>query len=95
MNKEKLYLAGGLIAGAAAGALLGILLAPDKGSATREKIVEKGEDYFEDLKDKMGEMIKTAIRNATDMKENLSSCKCGENCACQGDHRAQSGKAGA
>jgi gas vesicle protein len=37
----------GLLAGVAAGAILGILFAPDKGSNTRKKIVDKGEGYAE------------------------------------------------
>lgn len=39
-TNEKLLL--GLIAGAAAGATIAILFAPDKGSATREKIMNLG-----------------------------------------------------
>lgn len=42
----------GILAGAAVGAVLGILFAPDKGSNTRRKITRKGEDMVEDLKDK-------------------------------------------
>lgn len=42
----------GILAGAAVGAVLGVLFAPDKGSNTRKKITRKGEDMVEDLKAK-------------------------------------------
>ncbi|MFN3639391.1 MAG: YtxH domain-containing protein [Flavobacterium sp.] len=47
----------GIIAGAATGALLGILFAPDKGSETRKKIAKKSKQYGEDLKDKYNEIV--------------------------------------
>ncbi|GAB2810158.1 YtxH domain-containing protein [Ferruginibacter profundus] len=47
----------GLLAGVAAGAILGILLAPDKGSNTRKKIMSKGEGYVDDVKEKFNEAI--------------------------------------
>ena len=47
----------GLLAGVAAGAILGILFAPDKGSNTRKKIVSKGEDYADGVKEKFNEVI--------------------------------------
>jgi|SRR4051812_22693510 gas vesicle protein len=50
MGSGKLFL--GVLAGAAAGALVGILLAPEKGSRTRRRILDKGDEYADDLKAK-------------------------------------------
>ena len=47
----------GVIAGIAAGALLGILFAPAKGSVTRRRILHKGEEYVDDLKEKFEDLI--------------------------------------
>lgn len=55
MNSGKIFL--GVLAGMAAGALLGILFAPDKGTETRRKIVEKGEDYVDDVKQKFNGLV--------------------------------------
>jgi gas vesicle protein len=50
MKKSNIVL--GILAGAAAGALVGILLAPDKGSKTRKKLYKKGSHAIDDLRDK-------------------------------------------
>jgi gas vesicle protein len=55
MNSEKTVL--GLLAGIATGALLGILFAPDSGKNTRDKIVQKGEGYADDVKDKFDSLL--------------------------------------
>lgn len=47
----------GALAGLATGAILGILFAPDKGSNTRKKIVDKSKDAADDLKDKYNDII--------------------------------------
>jgi len=47
----------GFVAGAAVGALAGILFAPDKGSATRQKIADKSGDMGDSVKNKFNEFI--------------------------------------
>ena len=47
----------GALAGLAAGAILGILFAPEKGADTRKKIATKGKDTVGDLKDKYNGII--------------------------------------
>jgi gas vesicle protein len=55
MTSGKIVL--GALAGAAAGTLIGILFAPDKGSDTRQKIAHKGEEYVHNLKGKVTEIM--------------------------------------
>jgi gas vesicle protein len=50
MSKGNVIL--GVLAGLAAGAILGVLFAPAKGSKTRRKISEKGEELADNLKRK-------------------------------------------
>jgi gas vesicle protein len=45
------------VGGVAVGALLGILLAPDKGERTRKRILRKGEDYMDVVKDKFNDVV--------------------------------------
>jgi gas vesicle protein len=65
----------GLVAGVAAGALLGVLFAPEKGSVTRMKIAQKGEDYAEAVKEKFNEFI-DSVNDKLDMaKEEIGRGK--------------------
>ena len=53
--------------GAAAGAVLGILFAPDKGSATRHKISERGKKFADSVKEK----INMAKENCDELREEV------------------------
>jgi gas vesicle protein len=55
MNSGKLFL--GVLGGIAAGAVIGILFAPDKGSEIRSKIVKQGEDYLDSIKDRFNTLL--------------------------------------
>ena len=48
-------LVGSVLLGAAVGAVLGILFAPDKGTETRKKILNGAKDLVDDLKEKVKE----------------------------------------
>ena len=59
-NNGKMMLA--LLGGAAVGATLGILFAPDKGSVTRKKLIDSAGDLAETLKE-------TALKGMSMMNE--------------------------
>lgn len=61
----------GFIAGAAIGGALGILLAPDKGSETRRKIVEKGSEMGESLGESLTGFSETVKDKFNDVVENV------------------------
>jgi len=66
MSTSKILL--GFLAGAVAGAAIGILFAPDKGSETRRKIVDESQDLADNLKGKFNNLV-------DGVKEKFSSIK--------------------
>lgn len=70
MSSGKVVL--GLLAGVAAGALAGILFAPAKGSRTRRRIMQKGEDYAGDLKDKLNDLLEKTSKKFEKVKEEVT-----------------------
>jgi gas vesicle protein len=69
MSSGKVLL--GVLAGVAAGALLGILFAPDKGWNTRKRIVKKGEYYADAIKEKMDELLTNISEKINEVKEEV------------------------
>ena len=75
----------GIVGAAAAGVVIGLLIAPDKGSETRKRIAKttgdwadqvsgffkNGREEFENLKDKARNMKSAAEQRVSNLKEDL------------------------
>ena len=61
-----------VLAGAAAGAILGILFAPDKGTETRRKLAEKGSDLADSVKGKVNEYTDAISEKYDSVKEKIA-----------------------
>jgi gas vesicle protein len=59
----------GVLAGLAAGTAIGILFAPDKGTATRKRIVDKSEDYVDELKEKINSLLVNGSKKHEKVRE--------------------------
>ena len=71
MNSGKILL--GVLAGVAIGATIGILLAPDKGSATRRKISIKRDAYADELEKKFKEFIESITEKSEEVKKEATA----------------------
>ena len=73
MSTSKLV--SGILVGAAAGAVLGLLFAPDKGCETRKKIRQGADDLVSNLKNRVGSLKQTMtdkFEEATQGADNMS-----------------------
>ena len=63
----------GVLVGAAAGAALGILFAPAKGSRTRRRMLKQGENYADGLKEKFNECVDNVSQKFEKVKDEVSA----------------------
>jgi len=54
----------GILIGAVGGALLGVLFSPEKGSRMRRNIAYKSEDYVDELKDKLDDILEKISKDS-------------------------------
>lgn len=73
-SNSSLKVIGTLALGAIAGAALGILFAPDKGSRTRQKLMNGASDITDDIKSRMKQEA-NALRKKADDLETLAAEK--------------------
>ncbi|MDP2888609.1 MAG: YtxH domain-containing protein [Bacteroidota bacterium] len=66
MNSGKVLLS--VLAGAAAGALVGVLFAPHRGKVTRKKIARQSGAYADGVKEKLNEIVDTIAEKLEKVK---------------------------
>lgn len=73
MSKGNVLL--GVLAGAAIGALVGVLYAPEKGSETRRKIAKKKDELIDGITNKFNNIIETVTESFDEVKEEAAGFK--------------------
>ena len=69
----------GVLAGVAVGAVAGLLLAPDKGSETRKRLLSQSNDYLDALYQKFDEFVENVTQNLeTKQRESAEITKQGK-----------------
>ncbi len=70
-NNNTGKLIGALVVGAAIGAILGILFAPDKGSETRNKLSKKGGELTDAMKEKISHYLDVFKKESSEVKDKV------------------------
>ena len=83
MRTSKVIL--GLVAGVAAGAIIGVLLAPDSGDNTRKKIASKSQGMMDEMKTRFNSLVDSFASLKEEVRDNLNTMK---NKASDGIHKA-------
>jgi len=63
----------GMVLGLAAGAALGVLFAPKKGSVTRRFIAKRGNAYAGDMKERFNESLKTVNQKIDSLRDEVKT----------------------
>jgi gas vesicle protein len=63
----------GAMVGITAGAIIGILYAPKKGSVTRRFIAQKGNDYMDDMKERFNDNLKIVNQKIDSLKDEVKT----------------------
>jgi gas vesicle protein len=64
-----------LLAGIAVGTIVGILVAPDEGKKTQRKLLKKGRDFTDDLKDKFEDLVDSIKHQVDSTSDYISKAR--------------------